>query len=397
MKEDRIIAVVSFLIMLIVCGSWFSFPIFIAPLTDEFNWDRTAISTVISLGLIVSGLALPFIGRLIDKFRPKKVIFTASLLLGVSLILKGTVTNLFELIIFHSIISALGYAGSALIANTALISRLTTKRMLLAMSLSQSGLPLGQQLFVPLAAYLMIVYDWRLANIALGVICVSSIPILLSVMTKFESETHLNLTNGEIKQAKSDILKQMRSRPYLLSTLLYFCCGFTDVTIASHITPFAYGIGISEFVSANLFGMIGGFTWIGTIVCGLLANKVGRDNLLVGIYVVRNASLILLIYAYNVPLLLLFVVLFGLTYFSMVPLISAWLRDAYGQSSLGGLFGTLSLIHAVGASSGTYLDGILFDINGNYQLAFILTLAISFIATICAVLIRNVEKLRNKR
>ena len=389
MRDERIIAVASFLIMLIVCGSWFSFPIFVSPLTDDFSWDRTSISAVISLGLIISGVSLPFIGRLIDKFGPKKVIFVASVLLGISLLLKGIATNLLELAIFHGILGAIGYAGGALIANTALISRSATKKMMLALSFSQSGLPLGQQLFVPLAAYLMTVYDWRIANITLGIICLLLVPAFLLVIVKSGSETNLNPAKGETKQVKSNILKQMRSKPYLLAIILYFCCGFTDIAVASHITPFAYGTGISEFISANLFGMIGGLTWIGTLLCGFLAERFRKGAMLVGIYAVRNVSLIVLLYACNISLLLLFVVLFGLTYFSMVPLISVWLREMYGEPSLGGLFGTLSLIHALGASSGTYLNGFLFDMNGNYQLAFILAFAVSLIATLCAFLIQN--------
>ncbi len=393
MKGDRIIVVASFLTMLVVSGSWFSFPAFINSLTDNFNWDRTSISTVISVGLIVSGVALPFVGRLIDMFGPKKVIFVANTLLGVSLILKGTITNLWELTVFHGIMGALGYAGGALIANTALISKLVTKRRVLAISLIQSGLPLGQQLFVPLAAYFVMVNGWRLANILLGLICLLLVPIFLFTMKKFELKEPLVFSNNVcIEQRKPSVLKYMKSKLYLLFTSLYFCCGFTDIAIASHIAPFAYGIGISEFISANLFGMIGGFTWIGTIGCGLLSSKLGRENLLLGIYAMRNVSLFLLLFVYNIYTILIFVLLFGLTYFSMVPIISNWLRDTYGYASLGSLFGTLSLIHAAGASSGTFLYGLLFDIQGNYQQAFILALIVSLVATLCVISIRTVGR-----
>jgi len=393
MKGDRIIVVASFLTMLVVSGSWFSFPAFINSLTNNFNWDRISISTVISVGLIVSGMALPFVGRLVDMFGPKKVIFVANTLLGVSLILKGTITNLWELTVFHGIMGALGYAGGALIANTALISKLVTKRRVLAISLIQSGLPLGQQLFVPLTAYFIIVNGWRLANILLGLICLLLVPIFLFIMKKFELKEPLVFSNNEcIERKKPSVLKYMRSKLYLLFICLYFCCGFTDIAIASHIAPFAYGIGISEFISANLFGMIGGFTWIGTIGCGLLNSKLGRENLLLGIYAMRNVSLFLLLYAYNIYTILIFVLLFGLTYFSMVPIISNWLRDTYGYAYLGSLFGTLSLIHAAGASSGTFLYGLLFDIQGNYQQAFILALIVSLVATLCAISIRNVGR-----
>lgn len=385
LKAEYSIIASSFLIMLVVCGSWFSFPVYINTFIEDFNWDRSSISSVISLGLIVSGLALPFIGRSVDRFGPKRVIFIAGILLGVSLILKSAVRNIWELTFFHSVIGALGYAGSSLVANTALISRLVSKRRVIAMSLSQSGLPLGQQLFVPLAAYLTIIYDWRISNILLGTSCLILVPTLLSLI---RSDEHV-LLNESTEQDTPSVLIHLKNLNYLLLLLLYFCCGFTDIAIASHFILFSSGIGISEFLSASFYGLIGGLTWIGTVVCGFIAGKLGRDNLMVGIYSIRSLSIVLLLFTNDVYTVVLFLVLFGLTYFSMVPLISSRVEETYGRPYLGRLFATLSLVHAVGASVGTYLYGLLFDIQGDYSLAFTLALLVSLVATLGAAIIRK--------
>src|SRR5437588_12624937 len=64
----------------------FTFGVFSKPMSQEFNWSRTAVSMAFSLSLVAMCGAMPVIGRLVDRFGARKVIVPSVLILGLSLI-----------------------------------------------------------------------------------------------------------------------------------------------------------------------------------------------------------------------------------------------------------------------------------------------------------------------
>ena len=50
----------------------YSFGAFIPPLTAEFGWSRAEIATAISISAMTTGLASPFIGRMIDRWGARR-------------------------------------------------------------------------------------------------------------------------------------------------------------------------------------------------------------------------------------------------------------------------------------------------------------------------------------
>nr|HEV7955482.1 MFS transporter [Candidatus Acidoferrales bacterium] len=75
----------------------YCFGVFIKPLTAEFHSTRTAISFAFTLTNLMLAVASPFVGRLADRFGPRKVIIPAAIIFGVMLIaFKFISTNLWQ-------------------------------------------------------------------------------------------------------------------------------------------------------------------------------------------------------------------------------------------------------------------------------------------------------------
>jgi len=185
-------------------------------------------------------------------------------------------------------------------------------------------------------------------------------------------------------QGKSEVklFKNLRAHSFLIFLVVYFICGFTDIPIVTHMAPFILEGGFDEMIAANILSLIGGTTLVGTLLFGFLSRKFERKLLLVTIYLIRALTFFILFDKPYMSFLIVFAIFFGLTQFSMVPLISAWIGDTYGQMYLGRLFGIITLLHALGASLGTILNGFIFDLTDSYLFAFIISSALSFIASI---------------
>ena len=47
--------------------TFYSIAVFVVPMRDELGWSKTALGTGITIGLVVSGLFAPWVGRLLDR------------------------------------------------------------------------------------------------------------------------------------------------------------------------------------------------------------------------------------------------------------------------------------------------------------------------------------------
>jgi MFS family permease len=74
----------SFLITLLSTGVQSSFNNFLKPMSAEFGWDRATVSLPAAVAILMNGLFQPFVGRLVDRVGPRRVITLSLLLMALS-------------------------------------------------------------------------------------------------------------------------------------------------------------------------------------------------------------------------------------------------------------------------------------------------------------------------
>src|SRR2546428_3832314 len=62
------------------------FGVYIKPMESEFGWSRGALSGAAAISLLLLGAAGPFVGRLADRWGPRRVIVLSLVLLGMGTI-----------------------------------------------------------------------------------------------------------------------------------------------------------------------------------------------------------------------------------------------------------------------------------------------------------------------
>src|SRR6185369_4101811 len=92
-----LIVAVTFVTMAIGVNARTSFSLFFPPIITEFGWERGVTAGAFSFGFLVSAVASPLIGRMMDRFGPRAVMELGVALMGGGLLLAPLTSQLWHL------------------------------------------------------------------------------------------------------------------------------------------------------------------------------------------------------------------------------------------------------------------------------------------------------------
>ena len=145
------------------------FSVFIGPIGEDLGVSATAIALAYMIATLVAATGLPFMGRLIDRFGPRRVVLVVAALLGPACIGFGAVSGLLWLALAFAALRYLGQ-GSLMLNCSNLVAQWFERRRGFAFSLMALGFSASMAVHPPLAQWLIDTVGWRQAWVWLGVI-----------------------------------------------------------------------------------------------------------------------------------------------------------------------------------------------------------------------------------
>ncbi len=374
---------------------FYSFGIFLKPLTAEFNWERGALSAALSMNGVVAGLLAIFIGRLSDKYGPRLLVTANGLLTGMAFLLLSQISSLWQVYLIWGL--PMGIAGGcAFIPLISTIPRWFAKNRGIAMGIATTGFGLGGIIAPPLAQWLISGYGWRQTYIILGLIILIIITPLAQFMKHSPQRIRLKSygENGTTMEDKQSLategvsLKQaIKTSHFWVFGSILFCFFFVLQTIIVHIVPHAVDIEIPTTVAVGILSIIAVSSIIGKLSIGFIADKVGARRALTACLTLATLALIWLLFAKEIWMFYLFAVLFGIAYGGVIPLENLIPAELFGLKFLGMILASLMLFLTIGGALGAPLAGYIFDVTGNYSLAFLICVIIFVLGLIPSVIL----------
>jgi MFS family permease len=400
-------------------GSRYTFGVVFKTLTEQFGWDRGALSAVVSLSLILVSALQIVSGWLADRFGPRLTLIvgfavSAAVLLGMSL-----VTELWQVYLIYGVFGAVGFALVSPVASTALVSRWFHSRARgTALSLSTSGVAIGQLAITPFAAWLLVNSGWQTSYLVLAVVMgLVMLPLALLLLKDAPAESSHERDEESIsaqrpavssrghggdegespsapaaRSEKTTLRQAIRSATWWELLLGVFSCGFTMSFASVHFIAYASDMGMDNSMAADALGLSGLFSIIGAIIMGKWSDRVGRRVPLGVTYTLRSLSFIILLFANNDLTLFLFAVILGLSWTSTTPLSAAVTAETWGRHSAGFLFGVVYTFMTVGSSVGSFLGGLNYDLMHNYTAIIIANSLVAGLGALASFAIREVPQ-----
>ena len=106
-----IILATGFAILFFNGGSRSALGLMLKPMGDDLEWSRSALSLGITAYMLVSALAMPFVGRLADRFDMRWVMGTGVVVGAVGVGLMSLIASPWQLFAVYGLVFALGNAG----------------------------------------------------------------------------------------------------------------------------------------------------------------------------------------------------------------------------------------------------------------------------------------------
>lgn len=401
------IAVAAALMGMVTAGvGYYGLAVFLKPLQEEHGWSNAAVSGATSIYFVMTGVWTALIGPQIDRYGPKRFQLIGFTLIAVTAASVGYVTALWQLYAVY-ITLALGSGFASGVAINAIMGRWFVRRRAHGMSVSSTGVSLGGVILAPLGAALVERGGLALATPVLGaLVLVVTIPIVLGVLVfdprevgllpdgdRTEEErlarTPANSALGEATQRRRWTLKQaMRTVPFwaiivAFALVLMAQTGFVIHQIAFLEERLGTASAAARALSITAFGSI-----VARLAMGLVADKMDKRWLTVGVFVVQALAVLLVLRVENEWATYLLILAFGCTIGNVYMMQSLLVSEIYGVVSFGTVFGIISMAGQMSSGFGPFAIGFLDDRTGSYTTSFTITACITLVAAVIVVLAR---------
>jgi MFS family permease len=165
--------------------------------------------------------------------------------------------------------------------------------------------------------------------------------------------------------------------------------GICIMMISTHIVPHVTDIGFSAEQGATVISIIGIMGIVGNFLGGLFTDRVGAKVTAIVSALGMAVAMIWLTYINNLWQIYMFAALYGLTYGGILPSTGTLFGQTFNATDIGKIMGMIYFSWAIGAAIGTIVGGTLFDLKGNYILAFRFAAIAMIIVALMAALVKR--------
>jgi MFS family permease len=361
--------------IILVAGSRTSLAAFLRPIEADLSLDRSVLSNAGALTVLTYGLAQPVVGVLATRFGARPVMMAGAILTALGCFGLASASAPWQLYLFAGLLPGLGFASASSVPGAVLLAGWFVGRLGLATGIMSAAIPAGQSLFVPLATALVPVLGWREIYVLFGVVVAAiAVPVLAWLARDPPTTPAASGATGPLPRAGLDV--------WLLG-IGYFGCGFSDQFVSIHFVALASDRGLDPLLAAGLLSLLLVIGMLGSIASGPVADRVPPKHLLAVLYLIRAATLPLLLLAgpgSGILALGAFALLFGPTYIANQAPGARLARDRYGLRAVGPLMGSVGLAHQVGGAVGIGLGGLSVSEFGSYAPAIVVVTLVVLVA-----------------
>ena len=364
----------SFVILTVAFAfALFCWPAIYRPLTRAFGWKFAQANAGGAIILFLIGILSPFVGILVDKFKPKRVILGGTLIIAVALCLLSTIHSLAQ---YYGFCFLLGIGASAvsILPTSILIGPFFSQWRGLAVGFINAGIGLGG-FIAPRLATAQIAQRGISGTFIVLAICMA-VPFILTLIIVKDNES------GPVRSAvpaQVPALGELVRMPmFWIFGMALFFSAHAMLGVQQNLISYLTGEHVSPQQAALILAIALGAAAPGKLISGVLADKINaRAGMIFSVICVALGVLALLNTAPKSDLVVWLGIVFGLGYGGIFNAAPTIIFEFFGTHQVGKCLGLFYVFFGLGTASGGEVAGYLFDETHRWSVPFTVDLALA--------------------
>jgi predicted MFS family arabinose efflux permease len=365
--RPEVVVVAGCLIALICFGVRSTAGLFTAPISEAHGWGREVYGFAMAMQNLLWGIGQPFVGIIVDKLGPMRVVKGGAVLYALGLVLMAFAETPFVIMLGGGILMGLGIAMTSFAVVMAAFGRLVPpEKRSWSFGIATAASSMGQFVFAPIGYAFIAAYGWQAALLLLAGICLL---MILFALPLGASKGGVARGEVEVEMALGQAIRRAFGHTsFVLLVFGFFVCGFQVAFITVHLPPYLVERGISGALAAWAIGIVGLFNVIGSYAAGVYGGYYSKRYGLAFIYFTRSVVITAFLLLPVSPVsTVLFAAAMGLLWLSTVPLTMGLVTVMFGTRYMATLYGFAFFSHQVGSFLGVWLGGRFYDQYGSYD------------------------------
>ncbi len=372
-----LVLIAGFIVLFIGGGARFAIGLTLKPMVTEFGWDRSQLGVAVAVFQIVSAAAMVLAGMMADRISLRLVLGGGLAVSGVAIGAMSLVSEPWHAVVIYGIFFAIGNGVASITPVGVMVTRAMPGRIGLINAVVSSGMSVGQLVMIAVLAAVLVTIGWRSVFLWLAAFYLLALPLLL---TAIPGDKAAKAHAAQPQKSGMSVKEAARTRQFWMLLLVYAACGFGDFFVSTHVVAFAQDRGISAFLAGNLLAVMGATGLLGVIVAGFYSDRTGPVWPTALCFAARACVFALVVFDQSQLSVVIFALVFGITFLVTAPLTVVFVRDAFGMKNLGTISGLITMVHHICGGIGAYLGASIFDTSNRYDLAFIIMFVLSAVA-----------------
>ena len=381
----------------------YSFGLFFDPMRESLGWSRTSISWALAIRSAVNMLTGPIYGPIVDRKHGALILMAGGgVVLGVSMMLTAAMTELwqFYLLIGVAYGLAMGAEGSQIVAPV-VISKWFIRRRGRAIAIVTLGPNVGNIIFIPLAAFIILNFGWREAWFVSGLFALLMVSPLSALFVRRtpedigllpDGDTHHQVPERVMHTQRTDLAtdhdwtlgEAVRTPTLWIMVAAFTVSGAGLGGFLVHVLPALTDKGYSTPFATAMVAELSVAVLVSKMMWGFLGERIQVRYLLMVSFALAAMGMFLIVLVDSGPLILLLPLVYGAGGAGYGPLSSLMWANYFGRRSLGSIRGVFLPITQLISAFSPVFAGAIFDSKGSYDQAFII-FALCFIFAIGAI------------
>ncbi|WP_337182520.1 MFS transporter [Shinella sp.] len=379
----------------IAIGAMFSLPVFLLPISRDTGWSVTGVSTAMTIGFLAMAFASMAWGGLSDRWGPRPVVLTGSVLLAASLAATSVAPSLVAFQLSFGLI--VGVAAAAVFAPMmACVTGWFDTHRSLAVSLVSAGMGMAPMTMAPFAAWLVSIHDWRTSmQIIALVVAAVMIPVSLLIRRPPALEAGAQaLSAAREPQEGMSAREVLRSPQFIILCLTNFFCCATHSGPIFHTVSYAITCGIPMIAAVTIYSVEGLAGMGGRVFFGILGDRFGAKHVLVAGLFAQAFGALAYVFTGGLASFYLVAGIFGFIYAGVMPLYAVIARENFPLRLMGTVIGGTAMAGSLGMALGPVAGGLIYDTFASYTWLYVGSWGIGLGAFLIAMTFRPASKAR---